>query len=189
MVLSLVYFPTQAMGAYIVCRAINCIGTNENDYIQNKDEIANHIEGRGGNDFIEGGNGAREDIYGGDGDDMVLGKSGVDAVWGGKGNDKVDGGDGADFIFGQEGNDDIAGGPEPDTIWGDHIEAPNLRSSGSDKISGGLGDDIILTDSTRDRDFHADSVNCGSGSDRVVLRSSDGDVANSNCENVYDADG
>jgi hypothetical protein len=64
-----------------------------------------------------------------------------------------------------------------------------LRSSGSDKISGGLGDDIILTDSTRDRDFHADTVNCGSGSDRVVLRSSDGDVANSNCENVYDADG
>jgi Ca2+-binding RTX toxin-like protein len=183
-----VYLPTQTMGADIICNSLNCIGTNEDDTIVNRNGIAERITARGGNDVIVGSDRA-EAIWGEDGDDIILAGDANDIIFGGRGNDKIDGGGGFDNTEGSEGNDDIAGGPGNDEIWGDSSHESLVRFAGSDRISGGPGDDSILTTMTLARDFHLDTVNCGMGNDRVVLRSSDGDFANSNCETVYDLDG
>jgi Ca2+-binding RTX toxin-like protein len=162
---------------------VNCVGTNNDDVIftTGPGPFGFLIEGREGNDVIHGSD-FWDTIEGGDGDDKIYGKGGpIDDIFGGRGNDKIDGGSGIDRIRGEQGNDDIAGASGEDSIDGGY---------GSDNIYGGPGRDNIRPNEFDDRDFNKDIIDCGSGSDFLnMLRSSDGDTANSNCENINDLDG
>jgi len=146
------------------------------------------ISGGGGNDSISGGSGSdrisggsgNDRISGGSGNDRLSGDSGNDSINGGPGNDRISGGpgndrlsgsQGNDTIFGGSGNDSVAGGPGNDRLSGgsgkDSLrgDSGNDRingDSGVDRVSGGSGADVI---SARDR--RRDSVDCGSGRDRV----------------------
>jgi RTX calcium-binding nonapeptide repeat (4 copies) len=124
-------------------------------------------------------------LDGNEGNDIIVGGTGLDDVNGGPGNDKIDGVNDNDVLQGGEGNDDVAGGEGDDTIGG---------GDGSDILSRGLGNDRVVQGSpfgedVANRDFSSDTINCGSGSDFGLIRSSDGDIANSDCETINDEDG
>lgn len=64
------------------------------------------LDGRGGNDVLNGSN-FTDMLYGGDGDDRIFGRGGADEIYGGAGNDfigaladgdVIDGGDGFDIV-------------------------------------------------------------------------------------------
>lgn len=84
------------------------------------------------------------------GNDALAGLGGGDRIWGGLGADTVSGGDGNDFLW-----------PGP----------------GADKVDAGAGNDRIFA---ADNDRTIDTITCGGGKDRVILRSND--VAGKDCE-------
>lgn len=83
-------------------------------------------------------------ILGLGGADRILGRGGNDCLFGGAGNDTLDGGAGADHLNGGAGRDTIKGG------------------AGADAITGGAGTDTISA-----RDGTRDTIDCGTGRDRV----------------------
>lgn len=89
---------------------------------------------------------------------VFLGSGGNDIIVGSRGADLVRAGAGADYVHGHEGNDRLRGG------------------AGQDRLLGGRGKDSIFA-----RDRSRDSIDCGSGSDRVVADRFD---RVSNCEIV-----
>lgn len=101
------------------------------------------IDGKGGNDTIQGGNKA-DLFYGGDGNDNLQPGAGNDSVDGGAGNDTLSGGAGNDLLIGGSGNDSISGGPGNDTAWGgDGDDSISGSSAGDDCLHGNAGNDTI----------------------------------------------
>lgn len=101
------------------------------------------IDGKGGNDTIQGGNKA-DLFFGGDGDDNLQPGNGNDSVDGGAGNDTLSGGFGNDLLIGGSGNDSISGGPGNDTAWGgDGDDSISGSASGDDCLHGNAGNDTI----------------------------------------------
>ena len=64
----------------------------------------------------------------------------------------------------------------------------NLTFGDLNENTGKINDKIV-TNKLFEQDFTKDFVNCGSSTDLVTLRSSDGDTADSNCETIDDGDG
>jgi Tol biopolymer transport system component len=91
-----------------------------------------------------------DSITGTKGKDVLSGGKGDDCISGGAGNDKLSGGDGADSLSGGAGNDTIDGG------------------KGRNKIAGGAGKDTIKA-----ANHSRDTVNCGSGRDKVTADRTD----------------
>jgi Ca2+-binding RTX toxin-like protein len=81
-----------------------------------------------------------------------------------------------DTIFGLGGNDTLIGGAGDDTIYGGAGNDVITGGAGADKVYGGPGSDTILA-----ADGERDTVDCGTGRDRVVADSFDKLV---NCEVV-----
>jgi uncharacterized repeat protein (TIGR01451 family) len=101
-------------------------------------------------------------LYGEAGNDTLDAGPGNDKLFGGPGDDKLDGGDGNDALAGDAGNDTLVGGAGNDQITGGAGNDTVKGGPGSDQVSGGAGADRIDV-----RDGKRDSVNCGSGKDRV----------------------
>ena len=124
-------------------------------------DVAEHLVGGDGNDFITGGDSidlilggaGRDIIIGNDGDDIIYGGDNLDQIHGGRGDDLIAGQNGNDIIYGEEGRDRIFGNEGRDSLYGGL--AADLISGGADDdfLSGGLGDD---------------SLNGGDGDDRLV---------------------
>jgi Ca2+-binding RTX toxin-like protein len=75
-------------------------------------DLADYLDGRGGNDRIYGG-GGNDTIVGGEGNDRLWGGSGSDRIYGGNGNDIISSGAGADKIWGGSGQDTFVYGYNP----------------------------------------------------------------------------
>jgi Ca2+-binding RTX toxin-like protein len=93
---------------------------------------------------VQRGFGGNDDQRGRGGNDTQDGGAGDDVLDGGKGNDTMKGGAGDDVLDGGKGNDILDGGP------------------GADVLNGGPGNDTIHA-----QDGRKDTINCGSGKDRV----------------------
>jgi hypothetical protein len=107
------------------------------------------LVGTAGADSLNGSSkGERIDALGGD--DVVAANAGDDCVFGGAGHDHLEGGFGRDLLDGGPGDDLIGGGQDVSVI---------RAGPGSDRISSSNG--------------VADSVDCGTGTDRVVADRSD----------------
>jgi Ca2+-binding RTX toxin-like protein len=126
------------------------------------------------------------------GDDRIHGTSSVDTIFGMGGDDRIVAGDGDDTVFGdgscppgsqdpsycqtgetgRDGHDTIIGGDGNDTLYGQGGDDTIIGGEGDDTIVGGSGNDTIIggdgNDTIYARDGQKDTVNCGSGYDRVV---------------------
>ncbi|MEQ8819559.1 MAG: family 10 glycosylhydrolase [Sumerlaeia bacterium] len=117
---------------------------------------ATHIRGGEGDDEIHGNDGRSNKQWGGPGNDTIYAYGGMDHVWGEDGDDYLDGGDGTDFLFGGPGNDTLMGGPGKDKV-----------------LEGGPGDDIIDGGPTNEDDRAQFS---GTSADYTVCEYADGTV-------------
>ncbi|MGI2034674.1 DUF5801 repeats-in-toxin domain-containing protein [Rhizobium panacihumi] len=147
-----------------------------------------YIDGGAGADFLQGSNAQADHIVGGDGDDWISGLggddrleggNGADTIWGGDGNDRINGGSGDDIlygdagedrIYGSDGNDEIHGGADDDelhgeggsdTIYGDAGNDTVYGGDGNDKIDGGEGNDALYGQNGDD------TIRGGAGNDRI----------------------
>lgn len=109
------------------------------------------------------------------GNDTWSGGAGNDRAWGRAGDDSLSGAAGKDRLWGNKGNDTLDGGDGNDRLWG---------GKGADTLTGGAGNDRL---NSPDRDGVADTISCGDGTDRVVLRAPD--TATADCETVVWAGG
>jgi Ca2+-binding RTX toxin-like protein len=82
----------------------NLTFTGTGDFAGTGNDLANVINGGGGNDTLLGGAGD-DTLNGGAGNDTLKGGAGNDALTGGAGNDTLDGGTGNDTMVGGAGND------------------------------------------------------------------------------------
>ena len=107
--------------------------------------------GRGGNDFIDGG----------DGDDpFLIGDADAEMSGNAKGgNDRIHGGIGFDGLYGDSGsqmfgdlrggNDELDGGEGGDTLAGDSIAMGGNAHGGNDRLDGGAGIDQLYGDASQ----------------------------------------
>lgn len=116
------------------------------------------LVGRGGDDVLRGGGQ----------EDLLLGGPGADRLVGGPGADWLAGGSGRDRLSGRAGLDTLVGGAGADTLVG---------GTGRDIFRGSRGNDTINAKGQR-----RETVNCGSGRDRVTHAR--GDRVARNCEKV-----
>ena len=119
-----------------------------------------------------------ESAWGGRGNDTLVGDAGDNVLDGGEGDDRLDGGigddtlsdqDGRNRLYGGAGKDKLAGGPSRDRLSG---------GPGSDEVS--LGTTDIESDES---DGVPDSIECGSGHDRVT-ETDPRDLVPPSCERV-----
>jgi len=103
-------------------------GSNGNDFLYG-DAGNDRLVGGTGEDTLDGGIG-NDIIYAGSEDDIIYGGEGSDVIYADTGNDIIHGNEGNDIMFGQAGNDTIYGG-----------------GSGKKSLSGGAGDDILISNS------------------------------------------
>ncbi|TCL08021.1 Ca2+-binding RTX toxin-like protein [Shimia isoporae] len=142
-------------------------------------DVANKIEGSGGDDFLFGGigddtllggfdsdqmyGGADNDrLEGGDGWDLLEGGDGKDVLRGDDGYDTLIGGTGADILHGGNGNDTAFGGQGSDRFWGGNGQDSFAGGNGNDKAFGQNNDDIL------EGGNGADSLFGGSGFDTLT---------------------
>jgi Ca2+-binding RTX toxin-like protein len=138
--------------------------TEQNDRDTGNDTIdagpgADFVIGAGGDDILIGGpdEGDLADVLNGNGgNDLIRGGAGNDSALGGDGADTLDGGTGSDTLIGHAGDDLITGGPGSDLIFG---------GPGDEFINGGFGSDRINGGAGADRFFHA--LDPGHGSDWI----------------------
>lgn len=109
-------------------------------------DVANVIDGNGGDNRLTGQGGA----------DTLTGAGGDDTLDGGKDGDQVYGGGGSDVLLGRGGADLLAGGTEEDRLLG---------GGGNDTLQGGDEDDVLAGGAGRDR------LEGGSGADRFEFLS------------------
>lgn len=143
---------------FINCDGGPCNGTKHENFIDGT-ERRDVIEAKAGEDEVWAYGSERS---GEDARDVIYGQGDADEIHSGRDNDYVSGGSGNDRIFdeaGPLGNDES----DEDEVYGD---------SGNDRINVRDGDGL-------------DYVNCGRGSDDVVVRD-DGDEAD-NCERRRDS--
>jgi len=114
-----------------------------------------------GHDRLTGGPGA-DCIDGGPGNDRIAGRAGADTLEGADGRDTITGSTGADVLSGGLGRDTLSGGAGPDRL-SDVAEAYAPAFAAPTRVAAGPGADRVdVANGARD------SVNCGSGRDRVV---------------------
>ena len=103
------------------------------------------LQGRFGDDFIQGTDAGENDIRGMAGDDYLHGSANhPDRLSGGDGNDNIYGYKGDDTIFADEGSDVLVGGQGDDSLFGDHGNDRLFRAKGNDILRGGPGDDLLM---------------------------------------------
>jgi len=128
-------------------------------------DVAEELQGLGGDDFLQGLGGS-DNLLGGNGNDLLHGNTGADfldggagsdSLYGGKENDWLQGGDDNDFLSGNRGNDSLNGGIGDDTLYGGKENDWLTGGEGNDFLCGDLGDDTLLG---------------GDGSDIFVLKAS-----------------
>ena len=165
-------------------------GNEGNDTIRG-DAGDDDILGGAGDDLVAGGTG-NDTILGGFGNDTVIGDDGDDTLQGNIGDDSIIGGLGNDSIVGNEGNDTVDGGagddiidtsgtaPLPDIDYPGAYPADTSPNNDRDLVTGGLGNDTILTGDDADTIFggagndvidagiDADLVEGGIGNDTIV---------------------
>ncbi|TNF21131.1 MAG: type I secretion protein [Rhodobacteraceae bacterium] len=126
------------------------------------------VFGDDGNDTISTGD-DRDTIHGGEGDDVITPGIDDDLVYGGGGNDSITDLQGADTIEGGDGDDTILAGidtfsdyvgDDPNLPIGDILADPNT-DDGRDWVSGGAGNDSIMTGDD------SDTVYGGEGNDTL----------------------
>lgn len=152
--------------------AIEGIGNDEDNQIEggvgSHDNVANRLEGKGGNDYVIG-YGGNDTLVGGEGDDILTGDEGEDSLEGNEGeddlrggpdNDVLDGGSDNDYLEGDEGDDILRGQGGDDRLFGDN------DGEGDDRLFGGDGNDEL------NGEFGKDSFFGGAGSDTYILSSS-----------------
>ena len=150
------------------------------------DDGANIIEGRGGNDVIDGAQGLDVAVFSGrfaqyrilvevgNFDLVVIGPDGIDRLnnvevlkfddrvfvvrQGGDIAERLDGTTAGDLLRGRSGNDEVLGGDGDDAVYGD---------DGADTLDGGTGDDWL------DGGTGADTMTGGVGNDTYVVDSLD----------------
>ena len=124
------------------------------------------LRGGAGSDLLFGGPGA--DALGGDGDnDTLYGGDGTDLLTGGGGNDALYGGGGADILVGGSGNDGI------------------LVNADDTLAAGGPGNDTIAANDGR---ASGAEIDCGEGTDTLLVDSADSGIRQRNCENIQASD-
>jgi Ca2+-binding RTX toxin-like protein len=133
-------------------------------------ELLGNGKGTPGDDLLNGTGGA-DTMNGLAGNDVLLGLGGNDTMDGGAGNDNLDGGAGKDKLKGGLGNDRLTGGPGDDSLNGGAGKDKLSGGVGNDSLNGGAGKDSYSGGSGKDtitsKDGVAESVNCGSGKDKV----------------------
>jgi Ca2+-binding RTX toxin-like protein len=100
----------------------------------------------GGHDDVSGGEG-NDTLYGGGGNDALRGNADLDTLYGGTGNDTLHGGADYDVLYGGEGNDRLEGGAEAgryDLLYGDGGDDTLISDGGGDDLIGGTGNDTYL---------------------------------------------
>lgn len=152
------------------------LGEGGNDRMNASSGRRSRLDGGDGNDRLRGGRG-RDLLIGGVGSDRLFGLGGRDLLIGGEDLDVLKGGSSHDRLFGRAGDDRIRGGSGNDTVAGGAGDDRLWGDTGRDRISGGSGDDLVHA-----ADGRVDTVNCGSGEDRVIADRSDRIARN--CERV-----
>lgn len=102
--------------------------------------IANMIWAGGGDDTVNGGDGANA-LYGEAGNDKLTGGIGNDTIFGGAGNDSITGVGGSDSLVAGDGVDTLTGGAGFDTF---NLFTDNTSITGDRAIGGGGGDTFII---------------------------------------------
>lgn len=105
------------------------------------------------------------------GNDKLWGRAGADILWGHHGNDELEGNTGRDWLLGGPGVDVLSDEGGLDRLW---------AGAGADQLFGGDGDDELIA---IERDKQIDTVNCGQGRDRAIVRRLD-QVVPGTCERV-----
>lgn len=146
-------------------------GLDKADYSARTKRVTVTI-GLGAND---GAAGEKDNVL--DDVEIVLGGSGSDVLTGEDGANTLSGGAGADQLNGLGGDDNLNGGTGSDVLSGASGDEVITGGPNPDKISGGSGDDVINA-----KDSSKDTIDCGTGSDRVTVDAID--VVSSNCEQV-----
>ncbi|WP_415158130.1 hypothetical protein [Maritalea sp.] len=140
-------------------------GTQFDDFFITDGEQSVTIDGKGGNDTLAGGLG-HDSLSGGTGNDIIHGADGHDMLSGGEGNDELLGQEGNDILFGGAGADIMDGGEGNDTIYAD--DEDNLNN-----IRGGEGFDGLIYHGSKNLNFNAtvqgfESVSGGDGDDILI---------------------
>ena len=128
------------------------LGTAGNDLLRGT-VAPDRISGLAGKDRIRGFD-AADVLMGGPGNDDLAGGGGPDRILAGEGDDVVGGDRGNDRIEGGAGNDRLDGGPEKDILVGGPGRNSYLAGPGNDVVEAANG--------------VRETVNCGTGRDRVV---------------------
>lgn len=92
----------------------------------------------------------------------IRGSAGADILRGSIGVNIIEGNGGDDIIDGRHSDDRLLGGAGADTIDGDQGGDEIVGGPGADRLDGGRDADLIEA-----RDGAADTIDCGSGDDRV----------------------
>ena len=153
-------------------------GTDSNEKIVGI-ELAEVLDGLGGNDTIVGDAGSDtisgglgdDEIYAGYGDDDVKGGAGSDFIEGSQGHDLLRGGRDSDRLYGGNGNDSLRGQREADFLDG-HFGDDNLKGGGgNDTLFGGDGDDFLRGGTRRDELYGSDGSDylIGNGFDDTLI--------------------
>lgn len=106
----------------------------------NGNELANLIEGNGGNNTLRASSG-NDTVLGGNGNDRLFGQAGDDFLNGEQGDDMLRGGNGVDTLRGGDGNDVLIGNKHDDRLVG---------GGGDDILIGGKGKDTLIGDDGAD---------------------------------------
>lgn len=178
----------------------NVLGSNWGDKITG-DDLANFIDGGGGDDIVFGSGGA----------DILMGRTGDDYLVGGDGNDVLFGGNGADTLIGGAGVDranysdsslgvtvdlldpslnsgfakgdvlmeieNLQGGMGNDSLYGDDNSNQLIGGKGDDVLMGRSGNDVLNSGDGNDVLFGGsgdDRLTGGNGSDEFLFSAGSG---------------
>jgi len=148
-------------------------GDPDGDVVDGNDAI---LPGDSGNDDVIDAGAGNDTILAGDGDDYVEADEGDDTVYGGDGNDSIFGFEGSDTVEGGDGDDYIntrtspgTGLPDEAYPGGGFPDDPDPTND-MDSVSGGAGNDEILTGDDNDIVYGGtgeDSIDAGLDDDLV----------------------
>ncbi|MGM9487474.1 calcium-binding protein [Ideonella sp. YS5] len=150
-----------------ICAKTN-VGTAGNDEIAGFHQVAELLQGLGGNDTLHGN--GNDTLQGGDGDDQLLGQ-GNDSVEGGKGNDQLVG----RYLSGGAGNDTMDDGVAMQGDSGDDVlhNALSWQAGERATLDGGTGNDSLESG-------HLADYLGGDGNDEIRIQHYLGGVADEN---------
>ena len=150
-------------------------GGKGNDVVDGGADADNNVVGGPGADVVTGGDGNDGFVAGGPGDDTVSGGNGDDDVYGdcnggcgvgSDGNDIVNGDAGNDSVNGEGGSDVVHGGDGNDDVEGDYSNNQN----GNDQLFGDAGNDSLYGkggNDTLDGSEGDDDLRGGKGDDTL----------------------